>query len=29
MSGRLKEQVDLTQVQCQLQMKLGSVTLLR
>ncbi|MFJ2807937.1 ML domain-containing protein [Kitasatospora sp. NPDC087271] len=29
MTGRLKEQVDLTQVQCQVQVKLGLVTLLR
>ncbi|KQV05729.1 hypothetical protein ASE03_08145 [Kitasatospora sp. Root187] len=29
MTGRLQEQVDLTQVQCQVQVKLGLVTLLR
>ncbi|MBH1933759.1 hypothetical protein I5Q34_05520 [Streptomyces sp. AV19] len=29
MTGRLKEQIDLTQVQCQIQVKLGLVTLLR
>ncbi|MFF7534762.1 hypothetical protein ACFZB2_37600 [Streptomyces bobili] len=29
MTGRLKEQVDLTQVECQVQVKLGVVTLLR
>ncbi|MER7576689.1 ML domain-containing protein [Streptomyces sp. NPDC126514] len=29
MAGQLKEQVDLTQVQCQVQVKLGVVTLLR
>ncbi|MEV6250534.1 hypothetical protein AB0M38_30720 [Streptomyces sp. NPDC051742] len=29
MTGRLKEQVDLTQVECQVQVKLGLITLLR
>lgn len=29
MTGRLKEQVDLTQVECQVQVKLGVITLLR
>ncbi|MEV6406138.1 hypothetical protein AB0M58_24765 [Streptomyces bobili] len=29
LTGRLKEQVDLTQVQCQVQIKLGVITLMR